>query len=101
MATPSSKLQKKRTRQHIIADLSVNFVERFIFEEGHTAQRLVSDYGYDLFMVTYDDEGYPEPDLVYLQVKASDNLAVKGDACVFDLDVRDYNLWMQIGRAHV
>ena len=40
--------RKQRTRQHVIADLSVHHVERFILEEGHTAQRLSSDYGYDL-----------------------------------------------------
>ena len=93
MAKPSLFPRKQRTRQHVIADLSVNFVERFILEEGHTAQRLATDYGYDVFMVTYDEEGYAEPDLVYLQLKASDNLIVQGNECVFDLDIRDYNLW--------
>jgi hypothetical protein len=36
--------RKQRTRQHVIADLSAHYVERFILEEGHTAQRLSSDY---------------------------------------------------------
>ena len=39
--------RKQRTRQHVIADQSVNHVERFIIDEGHTAQRLEKDYGYD------------------------------------------------------
>jgi hypothetical protein len=29
--------RKQRTRQHVIADQSVNHVERFIIDEGHTA----------------------------------------------------------------
>ncbi len=49
--------RKRRTRQHVIADQSVNYVERFIIDEGHTVQRLAPDYGYDLIPFTYDEEG--------------------------------------------
>jgi len=85
--------RKRRTRQHVIADLSVHHVEGFILEEGHTAQRLGPDYGYDLLMFTYDDQGYVEPDLVFLQFKATEQLQVIGSDYVFDLNIRDYNLW--------
>jgi hypothetical protein len=50
--------RKRRTRQHVIADLSIHHVEGFILEEGHTAQRLGSDYGYDLILWTFDEQGY-------------------------------------------
>src|SRR5438132_7428600 len=40
-----------------IADLSVHHVERFILEEGHTAQRLTSDYSYDVLTCTFDEQG--------------------------------------------
>ena len=40
--------RKRRTLQHMIADLSVHGMEAFILEAGHTALRLSSDYGYDL-----------------------------------------------------
>lgn len=53
--------RKQRTRQHVIAAQSVNYMERFIVDEGHTAQRVESDYGYDLVLTTFDEEGYPEP----------------------------------------
>jgi hypothetical protein len=86
--------RKQRTRAHLIADLSVNHVERFIIEEGHTAQRLSSDYGYDLVLFTYDEQGYIEPDSVLLQLKAAETLQSVGADYVFDLDIRDYNLWM-------
>lgn len=92
--------RKRRTRQHVIADQSVNHVERFIIDEGHTAQRLHSDYGYDLLPFTYDERGYIEPDSVFLQLKAAESLPVVGPDYVFDLDVRDYNLWL-IGAAPV
>src|SRR5436305_1842632 len=86
--------RKQRTRQHVIADLSVHHVEGFILEEGHTAQRLGSDYGYDLTLFTYDAQGYTEPGLIYFQLKAAEAWEAVGDDCVFDLDIRDYNLWM-------
>jgi len=87
--------RKQRTRQHVIADLSRHYVEGFILAEGHTAQQLDRDYGYDLILFTYDQRGYAEPGLAFFQLKASDSLPVVGSAYVFDLDIRDYNLWMQ------
>jgi hypothetical protein len=87
--------RKQRTRQHVIADLSVHHVEGFILEEGHTAQRLGSDYGYDLMMNTFDPAGYAEPWPVYFQLKAMEALRLAGTVYVFDLDIRDYNLWIR------
>lgn len=86
--------RKQRTRQHVIADLSVHHVEGFILEEGHTAQRFGSDYSYDLLMRTFDEAGYVEPGAAYFQLKASDSLQAVGSAYVFDVDIRDYNLWI-------
>jgi hypothetical protein len=52
------------------------------------------DYGYDLIVSTFDEQGYVEPGLVFLQLKAAQTLAKSAGTYVFDLDVRDYNLWM-------
>lgn len=70
--------RKRRTRQHVIAAQSVNFVERFIIDEGHTAQRQEHDYGYDLHLITYDGRGYVEAGSVFLQLKAAENLVSSG-----------------------
>jgi len=78
----------------VIAALSVNYVERFILEEGHIAQRMENDYGYDLTLFTFDEQGYVEPGAVYLQLKASEKLEISESDRLFDLDIRDYNLWM-------
>jgi hypothetical protein len=95
MASQTPAPRKRRTRQHVIADLSVHHVERFILEEGHTAQRLGSDYGYDLMMWTFDEQGYPEPGAVYFQLKASETLDESATHYLFDLDIRDYHLWVR------
>ncbi|HEX5273248.1 MAG TPA: DUF4365 domain-containing protein [Gemmataceae bacterium] len=94
MTNPFLGPRKRRTRQHVIADQSVNHVERFIIDEGHIAQRWGSDYGYDLTLITFDEDGYIEPASVYFQLKASDSLRAVGTCYVFDLNIRDYNLWM-------
>src|SRR5262249_51610460 len=88
------RYRKRRTRQHVIADLSVNHVERFVLRAGHTVQRLTPDYGYDLILFTYDEQGYAEPGMAFMQVKAAETLKRSGTDCVFDLDVRDYHRWM-------
>jgi hypothetical protein len=87
--------RKKRTRQHVIAEISVHHVEGFILEAGHTAQRLGSDYGYDLLMNTFDRRGYAEPGTVYFQVKAMEKLKESRSDYLYDLDIRDYNLWIR------
>jgi hypothetical protein len=95
VARKSPAPRKKRTRQHVIAAQSVNYVERFIIDEGHTAERLVNDYGYDLVLYTYDKEGYAEEGSIYLQLKASEKLIESGDNFVFDLDLRDLARWIR------
>jgi hypothetical protein len=95
MASINLGPRKRRTRQHVIADLSVHHVEGFILEEGHTAKRLGSDYGYDLILWTFDREGFAEPGSVYLQFKAMETLHASGTDYIYDVDIRDYNLWMR------
>lgn len=73
-------VRKRRTREHIIADLSVNFVERQALLCGHTVERVFHDYGYDLSLMTYDENGEPEPGDVLIQVKATDAIPLLKDS---------------------
>jgi hypothetical protein len=79
----------------MIADLSVNHVERFILRCGYTVQRMDSDYGYDLIMVTYNEVGEIENDLVFFQLKATDNLKKRLDnqGIVHTAKQNDLALW--------
>jgi hypothetical protein len=93
MAKKKVAPRKQRTREHVIADLSVHHIEGFVLAEGHTAQRLERDYGYDLVLATYDTDGYAEPGVIFVQLKAAEKLQTVGADRVYDVDVRDYNLW--------
>jgi hypothetical protein len=86
--------RKQRTREHILEDQSVNHVERFIIDAGHTNHRFERGPSYDLLLFTYDEESYLEPGSTYLQLKASETLKRVKSCYVFDVDIRDYNLWM-------
>jgi hypothetical protein len=66
--------RKLRTREHIIADRAVNFVERqALFGDGFV-EKFYRDYGYDLFLFTHLPTGEVEGGSVFLQVKATERL---------------------------
>jgi hypothetical protein len=50
---------------------------------GYTVERLIHDYGVDLILSVFTDEGEPEVRLVYIQVKSTDHLKfVRGNRFV-------------------
>lgn len=65
--------KKRRTREHVIADLSANHVERHTLLAGFTAERRVHDYGIDLTISTYDANGNVENAQIHVQLKATDH----------------------------
>ena len=88
--------RKLRTREHVIADLGVNHLERHILLCGHTPQRMTHDYGYDLFMTTYSRGGEAQEGWVYFQVKATNRLPLLKDGRTISWSVsrRDLRLWL-------
>ncbi len=88
--------RKLRTREHVIADLGVNHLERHILLCGHTPQRITHDYGYDLSMITYSRGGEVEGGWAYFQVKATNRLPLLKDKKTISWTVsrRDLKLWL-------
>lgn len=88
--------KKKRVRQHVIADLSANHVERYILRCGFSVERVQHDYGIDLVLFTYDINGEIEPGQVYIQLKATDHLTVLQDQQTLAYPVKrsDLTLWL-------
>lgn len=89
-----SPLRKRRTRQHVIADLSFNFVERLVLRCGWVARRPYPDYGVDLQMETYNKNGEVENGWVLFQLKATDRMTIKPDGIAVRLDWRDLLYWL-------
>lgn len=92
--TPARKL---RTREHVLADLSINHVERHVLQCGFSVERTRHDYGYDLTLATYNKAGEIEPGVVYLQVKATDRMPriSSGGAFSWVVSRRDLKLWLE------
>lgn len=89
-------MRKRRTREHVIADLSVNHVERLVLRCGWTAERKRHDYGVDLLMETYNARGEVENGWVLFQLKATDSLKRLTDSTVIPLRLewRDLLFWL-------
>lgn len=89
-------VRKRRTREHIIADLSVNHIERQVLLSGDTVQRVGPDYGYDLFVFSHNDAGEQEPGEIRMQLKASDTpRALKAEPAIsFPVSRTDLALWL-------
>jgi hypothetical protein len=87
--------KKRRTREHVLADLSVNHVERQALLCGFSVLRVSPDYGYDVFVFTFDTNGEVEPGELRLQLKATERLAVsrRREMFPFALEVADLRLW--------
>ena len=98
MASKSSEPpapRKRRTREHVLEDLSQNALERHFFRRGHSVTRPSDDYGVDLVIYTYDEEGFLEPGAIRVQLKASDHPRTLADGSVaISVDTRDYRGWM-------
>jgi hypothetical protein len=93
---PLNPPRKKRTREHLLADLSANHVERIALNSGFAVEKLRQDYGLDLAVFTFTEQGFLESGVIWIQLKASDHVEWTRDktAIVFRIDRRDVLAWI-------
>jgi Domain of unknown function (DUF4365) len=87
---------KRRTRQHVIEEQSVNFLERQALRRGHQLLRPSQrEYGWDATMYHFSPEGFVENGEVRFQCKATDHLRFveNGEAVAVRVDARDLLYW--------
>ena len=89
-------MRKRRTRNHIIADLSANYVERHVLLCGYTVERVIHDYGIDMLLYTYTPEGEVENETIGIQLKATDHLLLSRDrqTIAYSVDRSDLEYWL-------
>ena len=92
---PYDPLRKRRTPQHVIADLSYNFLERKVLQRGHWLDAPRNDYGIDAIMFHHDKRGEAENGEVRFQLKATNKLATSGDGQRISqrVEMRDLRQW--------
>ncbi len=87
--------RKRRTREHGLADLSVNHVERHVLRCGWLVERMIHDYGIDLELFTFGKSGDVQEGTVLLQLKATRRMKIRPGAETFPfrIDRRDLVYW--------
>jgi len=88
--------RKRRTRGHMIADLAVHHVEGYVLRSGFTMLRIVHDYGLDAAITTYSAKGEVESGVIWLQIKATDQLRRRRhqEAVAVRVQCRDLLSWV-------
>jgi hypothetical protein len=88
--------KKRRTREHVIADLSANHLERHALQCGYSVERRLHDYGIDLTILTYDPQGDVESGQVLVQLKATDHLkqVARGQLVACRVERADLVAWL-------
>jgi hypothetical protein len=71
--------RKRRTREHVLADLSANYVEKQALLCGFAVERVRLDYGIDLTVQTFNRRGEVESSRILIQLKATDPLKRTAD----------------------
>lgn len=97
MSTKPRGRRKRRTREHVIAALSVNFLERRILLRGYKLDRPSEpEYGTDATMFHFSEDGSVENGEVRFQLKATDNLKLveKGKCVSIAVDIANLNHWI-------
>jgi Domain of unknown function (DUF4365) len=89
--------RKKRTRGHVIADLSANFVERLALLNGYSVECILKDYGYDMNILTFDEKGELENGMICIQLKATDcpRFVLNESQITCLLNKKDLDTWLR------
>lgn len=91
-------VRKRRTAEHIRADIAVRYVELLCARAGYVTSvpRQGGDYGIDIEIETFDERGFVESEEIKIQVKAAKRLARKANGREFAirLDQRDLHHWL-------
>ena len=88
--------RKRRTREHVVADLSANHVERHALLCNFAVERVYHDYGIDLCLTTYNRKGEIESGQILVQLRATDRpkKLAKGEAVECRLERSHLSHWL-------
>jgi Domain of unknown function (DUF4365) len=88
--------RKRRTREHVLADLSANHVEKQGLLCGFAVERVRLDYGIDLTVQTFNRRGEVESSRILFQLKATDRIkrSLAGGAVRCRIERADLAHWL-------
>jgi hypothetical protein len=94
--TRSPRRRKSRTREHIIAELSLHHLSGLVLRAGFTIEAHHADYGIDAHIETFDADGAVENGLIFAQLKVTDNIEayrLENADLSFPMEKRDLDYW--------
>jgi hypothetical protein len=92
----SASERKRRTREHVLADLSANHVEKQALLCGFAVERVRLDYVIDLMVQTFNRRGEVENGWIPFQLKGTDRirLVAGGSAVSCRVERADLRHWL-------
>ena len=86
---------KRRTREHVIEEMSLNFLERKVLVRGHQLVPATKrEYGWDATMFHFSPHtGAVENGEIRFQLKATDQLSVDRPFATCQVETRDLHFW--------
>lgn len=92
--------RKRRPREHVIAEMGVNFLERQVLRRGHQLRRVPEpEYGTDAMMLHFSPESREiENGWVEFQVKSTDQLSISDNGQSVACTVEFHTFISGIGR---
>jgi hypothetical protein len=93
----SASERKRRTREHVLADLSANYVEKQALLCGFAVERVRLDYGIDLMVQTFNRRGEVENGWIPFQLKGTDRIKFVdgGSAVSCRIERADLRHWLK------
>lgn len=85
-------MRKRRTREHVIAELAANHFERYALKCGFALERIQHDYGLDGGLYTYQSNGEPEEGFINVQFKASEHIKYNKDGTFASFSIEQAHL---------
>ena len=88
----------RRTRQHVIAAMSMIHVQKAFIDKGHTVDREYEDYGYDLVAKNLrceKDTGRTATFASRSRPRIQSDASGEEDSFSLEIKLKHYNLWMQ------
>lgn len=86
--------RKRRTREHVIEEMSFNFLERKVLQRSHLLARASHrEYGWDATLFHFSPSGEIENGEVRIQLKATDQLDASKPYVACRVSTKDLHYW--------
>jgi len=92
--------RKRRTEEHVLEELSLNYLHHRVSVAGYVLERPRWDYGTDAIMFHFNEQGEVENGQVFFQLKATNDLPLLHKNTIISCQIEVSHLKQWIYAAH-